>query len=196
MPLSRMTRRLPAFDDAPRVLGALTLAALLAMAIAAPAAGTVTLDAERRAHLASLDVIRDAGGELSELDGRPVVVTFFASWCPPCRAEFEHLAELHLRHAGAGLRVVAVNVFEAFDGNDAARLARFLDDTAPPFAVVEGTERTKALFGDVARIPTVFVFTPDGRSVLHFIHARGARKMTATPEELEAAVRLALAPGV
>lgn len=173
------------------------LAALLATVLAAPAAatGTVTLDPERRLHLAALDVIRDAGDELPDLDGRPVVVTFFASWCPPCRAEFEHLAELHARHAGVGLRVVAVNVFEAFDESDAARLARFLDDTAPPFSVVEGTERTKALFGDVARIPTVFVFTPDGRSVLHFIHARGAKKMTATPEELEAAVRLAMAPG-
>ncbi len=177
-------------------LAALAVAALCALLGAAPAAAEpVVLDAERRGHLAALDVIRDVGGELSDIEGRPVVVTFFASWCPPCRAEFTHLAELHARHEATGLRVVAVNVFEAFDGDDAARLARFLDDTAPPFTVVEGTERTKALFGNVSRIPTVFVFTPRGRSVLHFIHARGAKKMTATPEELETAVRLALAPG-
>ena len=75
------------------------------------------------------------------------------------------------------------------------RLERFLRETDPPFVVVEGSAETRALFGDVARIPTVFVFDVRGEPVLHFIHERGASKMTVTAEELDAAVALAISRG-
>lgn len=171
---------------------ALAAAVLVALLGGTPArAQGVVLDDVRRVHLAGLPVLRGEPLASGSLAGRPVVVTFFASWCPPCRAEFTHLAALARVHR-AELRVVAVNVFEAFDANDGPRLERFLRETAPPFTVVEGDERTRELFGRVSRIPTVFVFDGGGRPVLHFVHARGATKTTATPEELEAAVALAL----
>lgn len=34
------------------------------------------------------------------LDGRPLVVNFFASWCPPCRAEMPDLQALHVQTEG------------------------------------------------------------------------------------------------
>ena len=46
---------------------------------------------------------------LSELRGHPVVVTFWATFCPPCREEFPALVAARLRHREAGLEILAVN---------------------------------------------------------------------------------------
>ena len=46
---------------------------------------------------------------LAELGGQPLVVNFFASWCPPCRAELPDLQKVH-RLVGDDVRFVGVNV--------------------------------------------------------------------------------------
>jgi thiol-disulfide isomerase/thioredoxin len=47
--------------------------------------------------------------KLSSLRGHPVVVTFWGTWCPPCRVEFPELVAAHRKYREAGLEVLAVN---------------------------------------------------------------------------------------
>ena len=50
---------------------------------------------------------------LSDFRGKnPVVLNFFAEFCPPCRAEFPQLKEIDEKYASKGLRVVAVSMDE------------------------------------------------------------------------------------
>jgi thiol-disulfide isomerase/thioredoxin len=53
------------------------------------------------------------GQRVSEatFDQKVVIVTFFASWCPPCREEFSHLRKLHAEYHASGVEVIAVNLF-------------------------------------------------------------------------------------
>lgn len=178
-------------------LGALALAAGLALISAPAAADPVRLTAAQIDHLATLAHIEGRKIDAARLAGRPVIVSFFASWCPPCNAEFEHMKLLHLAHAADGLEVVAINLFEDFGGfqDDGKRLQRFLGRHTPVFSVVKGTDRTAKLFGDVKRLPTVFVFDRQGRARLHFIHARGSKKTNPGLSELRRAVRDALGIG-
>jgi cytochrome c biogenesis protein CcmG/thiol:disulfide interchange protein DsbE len=180
------------------MIRALSIAGLLASLLFSAAAAeeaAVALDHERRAALVALPSLGGPDLSAEALEGRVTVVTFFASWCPPCRIEFEHLKTVK-EHHGEDLVVVAVNIYENFDGAaNPARMARFLEHAAPSFHLLAEGERVRDLFGDVRRIPTVFVFDAEGRARLHFIHARGARKTNATLDELEAAIAEAKAAG-
>lgn len=58
-----------------------------------------------------IDLPRLEGGQikLSSLRGHPVVVTFWGTWCPPCKDEFPELVAAHRKYREAGLEVIAVN---------------------------------------------------------------------------------------
>jgi peroxiredoxin len=52
------------------------------------------------------------GGELrlAEMRGHPVVLAFWATWCPPCVAEMPDLERLHRALSPSGVRVYAVDI--------------------------------------------------------------------------------------
>ena len=58
-----------------------------------------------------IDLPRLKGGQikLSSLRGHPVVVSFWGTWCPPCKDEFPELVAAHRKYREAGLEVLAVN---------------------------------------------------------------------------------------
>ncbi len=154
---------------------------------------TIRLDDRRIAALAALPLLRGPAPSPASLDGQVVVVAFFASWCPPCHPEFDHLKEAELAY-GDKVTVLTVNIFELTSGfTDTTRLARFLDRKDPPFAVLGDGETVASLFGEVERIPTLFVFNAQGDPVLQFIHARGATKTHVGGAELRAAIEQAIA---
>lgn len=54
--------------------------------------------------------------QLSQYQGKnPVLLVFFATWCPPCQREVPDLIELQNKYAGKGLKIFAVNVNEPQD---------------------------------------------------------------------------------
>ena len=166
---------------------------LLALPLRAGETERVVLDDTRRAALAALPALAGSLTGPEALADRVVVLGFFASWCPPCHPEFDHLKAIDARYRDDGVTVVAVNIFEDyFGGGDGSQLRAFLAGKAPDFAVLGEGERVAELFGSVERIPTLFVFGADGDPALHFIHARGAKKTHAGFEEIEAAVQAAL----
>ena len=44
-----------------------------------------------------------------ELKGKPVIVEFWATWCPPCRASIPHLNALNKKFKDKGLVIVGVS---------------------------------------------------------------------------------------
>jgi thiol-disulfide isomerase/thioredoxin len=101
----------------------------------------------------------DGGGSLSMEDyrGRVVYVTFWASWCVPCRQEMPYLAQLRERHGGDGFEVLAINV------DDDVELAKaFVKEYDMPFPVLRDEGRTVSSKFKVPGFPTHFLVDRDG----------------------------------
>jgi thiol-disulfide isomerase/thioredoxin len=175
----------------------ISIAVLLLAGVPAFADEPVTMDAARISHLAGLKQIDGRRVDPDRLRGRPVIVSVFASWSRPCNAVFEHLKLLHLAHAADGLEVIAINLFENATGfeDDGQRLERFLGRHTPVFPIVAGSAETAQLFGNVQRIPAVFVFDRQGGSRLHFVRREGDGKPTPDLSDIRRAVRDALGFG-
>ena len=58
---------------------------------------------------------------LSQLKGKPVLVTFWATWCVPCRDELPVIRDEYLAHRAEGFSVVAIN----FGDESASTISKF-----------------------------------------------------------------------
>ena len=79
-----------------------------------------------------LDCRLTAAMSLADYRGDVVYLTFWASWCEPCRQEMPYLAQLWQRHHEAGLQVIGINVDE-----DLAAAQQFAQDHDLPFPLVQ-----------------------------------------------------------
>ena len=145
-------------------------ALVLIVAIAAASLQTVQtqdrleLTQQVKTQLIALNALRD-GVDASAFDGRPVLVTFFASWCPPCAAEFGEISQ-HIASEGSDtVSVIAVNWIEDLIGESKPRLARMLRLIDPSIPVVKGNGAIADIFGGVQSIPAAFIFDGAGREV-------------------------------
>jgi cytochrome c biogenesis protein CcmG/thiol:disulfide interchange protein DsbE len=92
--------------------------------------------------------------------GELTLVNFWASWCPPCRAEHPKLLEMQ----AAGIPIIGVNF------KDTARDAsRYLSNDGNPFVAVAFDEKGRtAIDWGVTAPPETFILDKDGVVLFRF----------------------------
>lgn len=100
--------------------------------------------------------------DLQQLQGRPVLVTFWATSCPGCIEEMPHLIEMYHDLAPRGLEIVGVAM--AYDPPNHVMRMREERDIPYPIVLDVDSEIARA-FGDVKLTPTHFLINPRGRIV-------------------------------
>jgi thiol-disulfide isomerase/thioredoxin len=139
----------------------------------AHAQGKIQIDDGIKQRLMALDALRGGKVDAKSFDGRPLLVTFFASWCPPCRVEFRGFASYIEANGADKVNIIAVNWIEGLAGRSPARLKRFIRDIHPSIKVVSGTSGVVRDFGGVLSIPAAYIFDKSGKEVFRLGGDRG-----------------------
>ncbi|RGP37795.1 DsbE family thiol:disulfide interchange protein [Pseudotabrizicola alkalilacus] len=107
--------------------------------------------------LAGVQLLTDADLRTGEV----TVVNFWATWCPPCRAEHPVLMEM----AADGVRVAGINIRD----DDAKALAYLAEEGNPFFGVATDPQSRNAVEWGVAAPPETFILRGDGTVAMRFI---------------------------
>lgn len=106
-----------------------------------------------------LELIDGEVVKLSDFQGEKVLLNFWATWCPPCRAEMPDMQKFH-EESDEGV-ILAVNFGETKNQMD--QVEEFLDEFEVTFSVLKDDENDVATMYDVAALPTSYFIDPEGR---------------------------------
>jgi cytochrome c biogenesis protein CcmG/thiol:disulfide interchange protein DsbE len=105
--------------------------------------------------------LKDTNGNIyssAQLAGKPTVINFFATWCPPCREETPGFVEVYNRHKEKGFELIGISL----DTETRENLPGFLMSNKIGYRILFGDLATARAYGGVSSIPTTFFVGKDG----------------------------------
>ena len=140
---------------------------------------TMPMDTTTRTSIAApsftLFQLNGAGDvSLSDFEGSPIVVNFWASWCAPCRVEMPHLVEAHERYKDQGVRFIGVAIQDT--NEDAlAFIEEFNIPVDDGYVMVTDPDGEATIDYGVGGLPVTFFIQQDGT-----VHTRWAGVVNGT----------------
>ena len=98
-------------------------------------------------------------GKQPELTGKPLLVEFWATWCPPCRKSIPHLNEIYAKYKAQGLQVVGIT-----DENEEI-VKKFQKQIPMNYDVAINTPQSVYQQFGIQAIPTAFLVDKSGKIV-------------------------------
>ena len=107
------------------------------------------------------DVVTGDNVNSTLFSGKTLLVTFFATWCPPCMQEVPDLIRLQDKYKSKGFSVVALSV----DESGPKSVKRLVEKRSINYPVLMADSSTARDFGGVVGIPTSFLINSQGTVV-------------------------------
>jgi cytochrome c biogenesis protein CcmG/thiol:disulfide interchange protein DsbE len=96
--------------------------------------------------------------DLSALKGKVVVVNFWATWCPPCRAEIPDFISVYNDYKSKGLEIVGVSL----DEGGWSDVTPYVQRSKINYPIILGDRRVARTWGGIQAIPTTFIIDKQG----------------------------------
>ena len=173
-----MTTKVSRVCYCPVLVGRVALVAALLALLPWAAAGQ-----GRKASLPTLRTVEGRALRLSDYRGKVVLLNFWATWCPPCRAEMPDLIRLQREYGPRGLQVIGVT----YPPERRARVRGFTRRLKVNYPVALGTRQTKATFTADETLPLTVIIDHHGT-------IRGFIAGILLPEEFEQQIKPLLRP--
>lgn len=113
-----------------------------------------------------LNTLEGEEARLSDYRGQPVIINFWATWCPPCRAEMPDFQELY---ESEDVEILAVNLTESEQSEEGVQ--DFIDELGLTFPVPMDEDTIVSQMYEVQAYPTSYMVDSEGK--IQFV-ARGA----------------------
>jgi len=106
------------------------------------------------------------GHHISSADwkGKVVIVNFWATWCPPCRAEIPDLIKLQNEYNGQ-LQIIGISD----DDDPPAVVKKWADAHGMNYPIVMSTPELRKVFAGVSALPTSFIVSRESRVVMRHV---------------------------
>ena len=104
---------------------------------------------------------------LSDYRGRPVIINFWTTWCPPCREEIPSMNRAWQILEQEGIAMLAINM-----GEDEDTIFIFTADYPADFPMLMDRSGEVIAEWPVKGLPTTYVIAPDGRIAYRAIGSR------------------------
>lgn len=107
-------------------------------------------------------LLQDLSGQeikLKDYRGQAIILNFWATWCPPCKAEMPDLEQVNLQYQSKGLVVIGIN---RTDQENYSEVPEFIVTNKITFPILLDSTGEIAQEYDVSALPTTFFIFPDG----------------------------------
>jgi len=115
-------------------------------------------------HAFSLPMLTGGVASLPDFKGRIVILNFWATWCPPCRAEMPSMENLYQRFKDQGLEILAVDI-----GEDINTVRRFIQNNKYTFPVLLDTNNKVSNVYGIEAIPTTYILDREGKIIARVV---------------------------
>ncbi|MCI8931793.1 MAG: redoxin domain-containing protein [Lachnospiraceae bacterium] len=101
---------------------------------------------------------------LSDYKGKTVFLNFWATWCPPCRAEMPEIQEIYEEYGENNSDVIILGIASPEVGQEgsAEDIAAFLSENNYTYPVVMDTDGIMSYYYGISAYPTTFMIDKDG----------------------------------
>jgi thiol-disulfide isomerase/thioredoxin len=98
--------------------------------------------------------------KLSDFKGKTVLLNFFATWCPPCRAEIPTIVKFFNSHYKNNFVVIGINMSQG----EGQGIQSFIKEFGIKYPIVNGSMQIASNYS-IMGLPTSLVINPNGRLV-------------------------------
>jgi thiol-disulfide isomerase/thioredoxin len=107
-------------------------------------------------------VLKDVQGRtvrISDYKGKVVLLNFWATWCPPCRAEMPDLIKMQSEYQSKGLQVIGIT----YPPQTIREVRQFMRKLGVNYPIALGRKETKVLFDQTDTLPVTIVIDRKGK---------------------------------